>query len=507
MSIRTLFLFAIASALVIPLVAMGVLRLYEVSLLRTTERQLIAQSIVAGETFREALDLAHTDALPPHARGHLAPREPGITGDTEISPPMERGRKCLDAAALNQPHYDRVSRILKRAQARTLAVVRILDPSGCVVVSSTGHVGRSYADSSEIKRAMAGEYGHALRLRKKGKTPPLGSMSRRGRTRVFTALPVFADGRLIGIVAASRTGLDPISRLFQQRRGYLLLMAISILCILILVFAASASIVRPIRSLTQHARRLKAGTQKERWKPSFMAPKETVLLGEVLDDASSALRDRADAVAEFARNVSHELKTPITAVRGAGELLRDDGSEMTEAQRIRFADNIVKDASRMSRLVGRLLQLARLDNPKAFDEPTSVDVVEAAGEAAIRNERIVLSVSGQPRPIMLSLEHFESLVGNCLDNALSYGQGRIDLRLEFGVEGVDIKVSDEGPGIPENHIEKVCEPFFTTSRNEGGTGLGLSIVKAIVSGLSGTLDIESNSSGTTIRIHLPDKQR
>ena len=108
-------------------------------------------------------------------------------------------------------------------------------------------------------------------------------------------------------------------------------------------------------------------------------------------------------------------------------------------------------------------------------------------------------------PIMLSLEHFESLVGNCLDNALSYGQGRIDLRLEFGVEGVGIKVSDEGPGIPENHIEKVCEPFFTTSRNEGGTGLGLSIVKAIVSGLSGTLDIESNSSGTTISIHLPDK--
>ena len=96
MSIRTLFLFAIASALVIPIVAMGVLRLYEVSLLRTTERQLIAQSIVAGEAFREALDLAHTDALPPSARGHLAPREPGITVDTKISPSIDRCRKFLD---------------------------------------------------------------------------------------------------------------------------------------------------------------------------------------------------------------------------------------------------------------------------------------------------------------------------------------------------------------------------------------------------------------------------
>jgi signal transduction histidine kinase len=395
---------------------------------------------------------------------------------------------------------------MKRAQARNLSVVRILDPSGCVVASSTGWVGRNYADSPEVARALGGRYGYALRLRKPGKLPPLGSVSRRGRSRVFTALPVFADKRLIGVVGASRTGLDPISRLFQQRRSYLSLAAISIFGIFILVFAASAFIVRPIRSLTQHARRLKAGSQKERWKPSFMAPKETVILGEVLDDASTAIRDRADAVADFARHVSHELKTPITAVRGAAELLRDDGADMTEAQRIRFAGNIVKDASRMSRLVGRLLQFARLDSPSAFDEPTALDIVEAAGEAAIRNERIVLSVVGEPRPLLLNPDHFESMVGNLLDNALTYGEGRVDLHIEFETDGVRIEVSDEGPGIPDNHIEKVCEPFFTTSRNEGGTGLGLSIVRAIVEGLSGQLAISSSDAGAVVRISLPYEQ-
>ncbi len=505
MNIRTLFWLATAIALLIPIFGIGVLRLYEVSLLRTTERQLIAQSIVVGESYREAMNLAGTDPIPPTTKGRLAPQKPRITGETPYLPSVRTHENCQPQKLVPKKKMHRLSGLLKRAQMRNLSVVRVLDQKGCSVASSMTRVGRDFSNMPEVERALDGAYGYALRLRKKGPIPPLDSMSRRGRIRVFTAVPVFADGDLIGVITASRTGLDPVSRLFQQRRSYLSLAALTLICVVILVFAASASIVGPIRSLTEHARRLKAGTAKARWQPSYLAPRETVILGEVLDDASQAIRSRADAIANFARDVSHELKTPITAVRGAAELLRDSSNEMSDTQRARFADNIVNDAARMSRLVGRLLQLARLDNPSAFDTPEALDAVEATRTLAERHERVSVLVHGIPRSVHLRQDHLDSLVVNLLDNALNYGEGEVKLAWTFETGQAVLEVSDQGPGIAENHMDRVCEPFFTTSRNEGGTGLGLSIVRAIVDGCSGQFSISSSDTGTHIRIIIPDE--
>src|SRR5690606_17165055 len=180
-------------------------RVYDIYLLRQTERQLIAQSVVVGEAYRDAWlreqGLSASEPRPPgHAHEQYVPIEPLIDLGTEVSPHEELLH--LPAATPDdspeQRAGQRITELLSRAQIFNLSGVRVLDRRGCVVASSGGDQGRCLTPLAEVQRALGGEYASKARYRMPANPlPPLGDIQRRGQLRVFTALPIFSDGAVI----------------------------------------------------------------------------------------------------------------------------------------------------------------------------------------------------------------------------------------------------------------------------------------------------------------------
>jgi signal transduction histidine kinase len=433
------------------------------------------------------------------------PVEPLIDLGTEIGP-HEELMHLPDAPADDSPERRagaRLAGMLARSQIFNLSGVRVLDPSGCVVATSGGEQGRCLTPLAEVQRAIAGQYASKARYRMPSSPlPPLGDVQRRGKLRVFTALPIFSDGRVIGIVTASRTGLDALSSLWHIRRALLwsVLLGVLVLALVSAVFARS--IARPMQSITQKAQAIARGGAVENFVARGFTPKEVRALSEALDVMTRRLRSQAEYVSEFATTVSHELKTPIAAIRGAAELLLD-WEGMDAAQRARFLSNIDQDAERMQRLVTRLLELARVESAAALPSG-QVPVVGVVRRVLARHgQRVELLLSSPPEAIEIAEEHLEIALMNLVENAIVHGGGK-PVTVTLGAEGhrLRIAVRDQGPGISAANQPRIYDRFFTTERDRGGTGLGLAIVAAIAKGRSGSIDFSTSDAGTEFRLIL-----
>lgn len=516
LSIRTVLWGANALVLLLPIGAFGALRIYQTLLLRTTERQLITQAVVVGEIYRERIGLGETNPRPPEAtRFRYTPIDPQIDLGYQVDPPLDLHTPCTPEDPVHASIAKDLEPILRRMQIRNLSSMRIIDTRGCVVSTTRSEANVDLSQAPEVRVALAGTYAAFARARISDEPlAPLGSIQRRGRARVFIALPIFADGKVVGVVRASRTGLDAISSLWEQRRG---LFAALLLCgagVLLVVLIGTRAISRPLRRLTNHARRLAKGEDSPSFKLPTFATQEVAVLGEVLDDTTAALRSRGEAIAEYARNVSHELKTPITAIIGAAELMQDSNgsstatstptASMNAVQRQRFLSNIIADATRMERLVQRLLLLTRLENPAAHaDRSEALDVHQCLQEIVERDSQIQLHIEAPMGTAPINENHFRSVVGNLIDNALTHGgDGPVSVHVRAADDFLLIEVRNGGPNIRPEHLPRLFEPFFTTQRDTGGTGLGLPIVKAIAEGRGGSVSVHSGGGETVFKVRL-----
>jgi two-component system phosphate regulon sensor histidine kinase PhoR len=224
----------------------------------------------------------------------------------------------------------------------------------------------------------------------------------------------------------------------------------------------------------------------------------------------------ADMRRDFVANVSHELKTPLAAIRGYAETLRDGALAEEETAR-RFTDRLLWQCRRLQALLDDLLTLSRLESVGQTSEREPVDLPALAQRAletlaaAAREKRIRLEVREEPLPrIPGEADGLERLLVNLLDNAIKYNRpgGEVLLRLaRYGGEAV-IEVSDTGIGIPPEALGRIFERFYRVdkgrAREEGGTGLGLAIVKHIAQSHGGHVEVESRMGrGTTFRVYLP----
>jgi signal transduction histidine kinase len=481
-----------------PFFAVVGLRLYDTYLVRQTERQLIAQAVVIAEAFRGSwLDEtggAAGDFRPPGRAGDpYVPLEPVLDLVWGIEPRQsEPTRRCDVQDTPERRAGARLEPLLARMQVFNLSAVRVLDPAGCVVGTTRGESGFSLADLPEVRRALSGAYAAVARERvTDDPLPPLGDVRSRGSVRVFAALPVFADGRVIAVVRVSRTSLDALTSLWHSRRGLLLVAAATLLLGVLASAFFAALLARPLRALTRAAEAVARGEDVPVRAPGGFAPREVQVLGQALEVMTRRLRERGDYIARFAANVSHEVKTPLTAIRGAAELLRESWADMPEATRIRFLDNVEADVARMERLATRLLQLARIEAASEPDEP--VDVRAFFGELAQRHGASLEVVLEDPPPfVSMPPDHLASAVGNLVDNALRHGAGKAVRVTACSRDGrLVVTVADGGPGISPANQARLFTRFFTTERDRGGTGLGLSIVKAIAERRGGRVSCAS----------------
>jgi signal transduction histidine kinase/HAMP domain-containing protein len=220
---------------------------------------------------------------------------------------------------------------------------------------------------------------------------------------------------------------------------------------------------------------------------------------------------------DFVANVSHELKTPLTVVRGFAETLADD--DPPAETRRQFAQSIATHTRRMQRLVDDLLDLSRIESGGWVPEPQAVDIAAVVGDdvsaaratADRKGIRLDVVMADDASTVFADPTALRQVIGNLVENALRHTTtGAVTLRTARDGNGVAVSVSDTGCGIASEHLPRIFERFYRVdparSREEGGTGLGLSIVKHLVDAHGGRLHAESTPDvGTTVRVWFPDR--
>ncbi|WP_202311401.1 MULTISPECIES: sensor histidine kinase [unclassified Mesorhizobium] len=509
--LATIVVAILVLVMALPLVGLFFFRLYENQLVRQTEAELIAQGAVLAAVYAERIreagipEAAFRATLP--GKGTSArqatyrPIEPRL--DLAVDAVLGRRPDAVPAAA--EPRFAAIGAsltgIIDETRNVTLAGFRLLDPSG-VVIAGRQEVGQSLAHVEEVREALAGRYASALRLRVSDQpAPPLYSVSRGTKVRVFVAMAVEVQGKVAGVVYLSRTPNNIVKHLYGER-GKVALAAIAILGGTLLIAALFLRAVsRPIYELIERTRRI-AGGERDAIRPlDHHGTREMAELSSAFLDMAGKLQARSDAIRTFASHVSHELKSPLTAIQGAAELLRDSGAEMDEAERRHFSGNIVTDSERLNRLVRRLLELTRAESLDVGLETTS------AGEALSLMPPVggltVKAGTGAELRFRMSAENAGIVFANLADNSARHGATRFGIDVGSAGDRVIFTVTDDGDGISPGNRHHIFEPFFTTRRETGGTGLGLGIVTALLKAHGGAIRLVDSERGTRFEIVLP----
>ncbi len=249
-----------------------------------------------------------------------------------------------------------------------------------------------------------------------------------------------------------------------------------------------------------------------------MAPTLAALVAISLDrDAAqaeavetAALRRSDELKTALLRAVSHDLRTPLTAIVAAGHAL--GSNSLTAEERADLSDGVVEEGGRLSLLIEKLFDLSRLQAGRVDPRRESVwieDVLLATEDALPSAAgRVQLAVDPQTPPLIADPIQLERVFANLIENALRYSDGQpvhIGARL-VGTQVV-IRVTDRGPGIPDSERERVFEPFYRGASTKGmlsGSGLGLAIAKGFVEANGGTIAIESlPGQGTSLVVAFP----
>jgi signal transduction histidine kinase len=229
----------------------------------------------------------------------------------------------------------------------------------------------------------------------------------------------------------------------------------------------------------------------------------------VLAFRDAGVRRRADrSRSDLVATVAHELRSPLTGVKGFTSTLLAKWERFSESQRRLMLETVDADADRVTRLIGELLDVARIDSGRLQLRRQPVDIVAEVEKIAGRytgGDSGPITVSAQPVPeIWVDPDKLTQVVINLLDNAVRHGDGAVEVGIGPGAKyDVEIWVQDEGPGIPEDLRERVFAKFWRHG-SRTGTGLGLFIVRGLVEAHGGDVWVESaESGGARVRFGLP----
>src|SRR5438094_267639 len=341
--------------------------------------------------------------------------------------------------------------VMQDAQAITLAGIRVTDFRGVVVASTGEEFGRSLAEREEVARALRGEPVSLLRERvSEAPRPPLASLSRGTRVRVFVALPVLDGRRVVGAVVLSRSPRSIGETLYDKRLHLLAGAGVLLAVVVLMTLFTSRTISRPLEAVVGQSERAARGEQGAVAPLARPITREVARLSEAVAAMARTLEERADYIRTFASQVSHEFKAPLTAIRGAVELLRDHAATMSEEERDRFLENLAADAQRLERLVRRLLELARADVAEPGDERADLAAVLAAIAERHRRLGIDVRLALAPRlgTVAMGEETLDTILSNLLENARQHGGPDIGVTIRAARDGVraSVRVEDDGPG-------------------------------------------------------------
>ena len=329
---------------------------------------------------------------------------------------------------------------------------------------------------------------------------------------VFQAQPLTKVNELTPVVVLA----DQVSsRPFGDSSGLVLGAAILALGVAALIAAYLARrMTRPLAAMEATAGRIAAGDLSARVDTEHVADDE---LGS-LARAINAMAERLDASRgherAFLLSVSHDLRTPLTSIRGYAEAMLDGTVDDQDAQ-LRAAEVIASESRRLERLVADLLDLARLDTHQFSLRPLPIDarnVVEEAVDAfrpAATDLGLSLQMDGaaEPTPAFADPQRVAQIVANLVENALKYATTTVTVGVRTVGDRIEIRVDDDGPGIAPDDLPHVFERLYTSRTVPGrivGTGIGLAIVHELAVTMGGDARVEPiDAEGTRFVVTIP----
>lgn len=228
----------------------------------------------------------------------------------------------------------------------------------------------------------------------------------------------------------------------------------------------------------------------------------------------SKMKEIEDMQKQFLSDVSHELKTPMSAIIGSVEILKRDGMESPEIFN-EFMDILLKESYRMQNIINGILELSRLDQTKVSLDYQELDVKAVVKESMdlfeplAKEKHLSLIYHNQIKePLILDYSTIKMILSNFISNAIKYSnEGIITIKTKKADDTFILSVQDEGIGIPKNKLNYIYDRFYQVDKSRSSkisTGLGLSIVKKIVELNQGTIDVESSAGiGSTFTVKLP----
>lgn len=512
MRLRTILFATLFVVAALPGFGAVFLRVYENTLVRQTEAELVAQGAALSATAA-----ALWPAAPPgrSVRNGIAHDQSPYSGQVPASgidlsttviqderPPVAGGAKPSPDASVAAA---RLSPIIDATRSATLASIILLDRNGSIVAGSPA--AGSYAALPEVAAALAGRPSTVLRRNSAYRaTYRFEWLSRAAAIRVHHARPIIVDGRVVGVLLLSRSARALFRGLYEDRGKIALGIAAIFGLLVVLSGVISRGVTRPIEQLGAATRAVATGRGRIPDPPPTAAIEiqglyaDFAVMAAAIDRRSRYLRD-------FAHAVSHEFKTPLAGIRGAVELLQDH-PDMTAEDRYRFLANAEADARRLALLVTRLLDLARAD--MAVPEDGSIDAVQVSARVAEawRTPDFAIEIAGNNAlpDVRVPANTLEAVLVTLLENSRQANARSVTIRMMLEDTCVKILVVDDGNGVALADRPRLFEPFFTTKRDNGGTGLGLAISRSLLEAASGELMLmDGDDLGFVIRLPIDTK--
>ena len=312
---------------------------------------------------------------------------------------------------------------------------------------------------------------------------------------LFVTEPIIPRRRVEGVVYVVRSARPVLVELYRIRMGLAVLLAAAMIFTAFVTLLLAWSISRPLGRLSRAASRIAAGERDVR--VPVEGHGEVRDLAESLAAMTDELQRRYRFASDFSADVAHELKSPLTSIRGAAELLQDmadDGPEGPERDaRRRFLGNIMLDVERIDRSVSQLLELGRIEAGATVRDPVRVAPLIATLEERFPTVRFEAAVGGERMHVRPA--DFERAVANLVENALRYSPNEVAVHVTLEGPMLRIAVEDRGPGVPDGDRDRIFERFFTTDAERRGTGLGLAIVRAVAMAHGGDAHFEPREGG------------
>jgi two-component system sensor histidine kinase CreC len=380
--------------------------------------------------------------------------------------------------------------------------VYVTDRTGRVVFDAQGAaLGEDYSRWNDVSRTLQGRYG-ARTTNDVADDPRTATM--------YVGAPIWHAGQIVGVVSVGRPVVSFGQYVQAARTRIITAGVVSGAAFLQLAVLLSVWLVRPVGLVAGYVRFL-------RREPGAMRPR----LGRgTVSAIAAAYQEMRDALAgrqyvtEYVQTLTHEIKSPLSAIRGAADLLQEP---MPEQDRRRFVENIRRESARTQELVERLLELAALERQRGLDKVETVSLL-AIASAAVR----AIEPRAQRRGVDVRLASatdvtlrgdallLASALTNLLENALDFSPDGavVEVRVEQSGKRAVLTVRDHGAGIPDYARDRVFDRFYSLARPNGGkkgTGLGLAFVKEIAELHGGSASLDNHPDGgavATVRLPL-----